>query len=99
MHQRKWLFLIFKEAIHNIVKHSHCTKVDIALNSFNRVLEMIIKDNGIGFNSTASSYCVKNGNGGNGINNMASRAAELNATFNIISAQDTGTKITISLKH
>lgn len=99
MHQRKWLFLIFKEAIHNIVKHSHCTKVDITLNYFNRVLEMIIKDNGIGFNSTAGSYCVKNGNGGNGITNMASRAAELNATFNIISAQDTGTKIIISLKH
>ncbi|HMR46228.1 MAG TPA: two-component regulator propeller domain-containing protein [Bacteroidia bacterium] len=99
MHQRKWLFLIFKEAIHNIIKHSHCTKVDITLNYFNRILEMIIKDNGIGFNSSAGSYCVKNGNGGNGINNMASRAAELNATFNIISAQDTGTKIIISLKH
>lgn len=99
MHQRKWLFLIFKEAIHNIVKHSHCTKVEIALNNYNRVIEMIIKDNGIGFNSTADRNCIKNGNGGNGITNMASRAADMNATFNIISAQGTGTKITISLKH
>ncbi|HOZ89996.1 MAG TPA: two-component regulator propeller domain-containing protein [Bacteroidia bacterium] len=97
MAQRKNLFLIFKEAIHNIVKYSHCTQVDIHLSRNRGMTFLKIKDNGCGIDM-ANNHSQTNGNGGNGLKNMASRAKDLNAEFQINSAPGKGTEITISLK-
>jgi two-component sensor histidine kinase len=46
---RRHLYLIFKEAIANICKHSCATRVEIVLANIDRGFEMRIRDNGSGF--------------------------------------------------
>src|SRR5205814_6875956 len=46
--QRKNIFLIFKEALHNIVKYADCKTASIALSVKNNDVMMIIKDDGKG---------------------------------------------------
>ncbi len=43
---RQHIYLIFKEALHNIVKHAHATRVDIGLALDGRFLELHVHDNG-----------------------------------------------------
>jgi signal transduction histidine kinase len=47
--QRKNIFLIFKEAMHNIVKYADCKTASIMLSVKNDDLMMTIKDDGKGF--------------------------------------------------
>ena len=47
--QRKNIFLIFKEALHNIVKYADCKTACITLSVNNNSLMMTIKDDGKGF--------------------------------------------------
>ncbi len=64
-------FLIFKEALTNIVKHSNANKVDITMRCQDQGLFMSITDNG----GTVSSG---NSNGsGNGLKNMQRRAHKM----------------------
>lgn len=68
--QRRHLFLIIKEAIHNIVKHAQATLVEIKFD-INEQLHISIKDNGIGLNE-------QNITNGNGIRNIKIRVKKLN---------------------
>ena len=43
------LFLIFKEAINNSIKHSNCKRIVLEANLRNDVLEISLTDDGIGF--------------------------------------------------
>ncbi len=84
--KRKELFLIYKEAIHNITKYANCSEVKINFQKLKDKLEMKISDNGKGFdiNKTFS---------GNGLHTMQERAKSLRAEFNIVSGRGAGTTI------
>ena len=84
--QRRNVFLVIKEALHNAVKHSNSKKVEIHF-AMNGNLDVKIKDDGIGINKEAVS--------GNGLGNMRKRMEALNGSFHL-EAQD-GTKIEISI--
>src|SRR3984957_16143735 len=43
------LFRILQEALHNIAKHSHATKINIELDGTSDSLRLTISDNGVGF--------------------------------------------------
>lgn len=45
---RREIFLIFKESIHNIVRHSGCTAVEIDLRVTGSLLSLLIRDDGRG---------------------------------------------------
>jgi ligand-binding sensor domain-containing protein/signal transduction histidine kinase len=98
--QRKNIFLIFKEALHNIVKYADCKTVDVTLSICNKNLVMLIKDDGKGFDV---SKVARNGiipgelMGGNGIKNMQARAEDINAIINIHSKMHEGTTIQLTL--
>jgi signal transduction histidine kinase len=47
--QQRDLILMFKEALHNIMRHSAATCVDIRLTQSNTQLSVILRDNGRGF--------------------------------------------------
>ena len=83
--QRKNIFLIFKEALYNIVKYADCKKVSIALSVKNNNLMMTIKDDGKGFDVSqiTTNEIIPEGEylGGNGIKNMQARADDMNANF------------------
>ena len=99
--QRKNIFLIFKEALYNIVKYADCKNVHIMLTAQKNGLAMIIRDDGKGFD-----IAKVNGNemphesenlGGNGIKNMQARADDMNATLCIDSKINEGTTVQLTL--
>lgn len=75
---RQHVFLIFKEAITNIMKHSNATEVNVSITIHKNKMKLVIHDNG-----TIS----KNKNevlNGNGIKNMNLRATKINGKLNLI---------------
>jgi ligand-binding sensor domain-containing protein len=88
MAKRKNFYLIYKEAINNLLKYSNCTHVIINVKKAAEFISLEIIDNGIGFNPNETR--------GNGLNNMKKRAEELNGQLSISSLYGNGT--TIKLK-
>jgi PAS domain S-box-containing protein len=43
------LYRLAQEAVHNALKHSHATRIDVLLNQLPTGLELRVRDNGIGF--------------------------------------------------
>jgi signal transduction histidine kinase/ligand-binding sensor domain-containing protein len=86
---RRAIYLTFKEALHNIYKHAEATHVDIQMAIHNDKLNVIIIDNGCGFNTEKMS--VK----GLGITSMRTRMKDIGAAFEISSNAD-GTKVGFS---
>ena len=90
---KREVFLIFKESINNIVKHSGAKRVEIELKIENRDLILQIRDNGNGFEieplfkDSLSSISM----GGNGIISMQKRAEEMNGELEIKSEIGKGT--------
>lgn len=72
---RQNLYLIFKEAITNVVKHSNASTVNISFTKEKNNFKLTIHDNG-------SLNHVKNTDG-NGLTNMVQRAKNVNGTINI----------------
>ena len=99
--QRKNIFLIFKEALHNIVKYADCKMVSIALCLKNNDLMMIIKDDGKGFDISQIDIIKISAEskhlGGNGIKNMHARADDINAKLCINSKINEGTNVQLIL--
>lgn len=87
MEYKQHLYLIFKEALNNSLKHSKCTKINLEVNYKNNYLKIIMKDNGIGVD-------VSNIKFGNGIKNMKHRAELLRCNLEIESNLNEGTTIT-----
>jgi len=90
MEFRRNLFLIYKEMLHNVVKHAEATQVEIALTRMNGTLQLQVADNGRGFNAEA-------GGNGNGLKSMSARAEELNGKLEIESRPEQGTKATLTV--
>ena len=86
MEQRRNLYLIFKEAINNLLKYAECSQVTIKIHIENRNFNLIIIDNGKGFDATKFSSR-------NGIKNMKTRAENLKGRFILDSKEGQGTKV------
>jgi signal transduction histidine kinase len=74
---RRHVFLIFKEAITNITKHSNATHVDVSIVKENYKLKLIVKDNGTLISKSENSL------NGNGIKNMKLRANKIKGNLKI----------------
>jgi ligand-binding sensor domain-containing protein/signal transduction histidine kinase len=100
--QQKNIFLIFKEALHNIMKYAACKTVNVTFSLNNNDLIMTIKDDGLGFDvSQLGANTAKTEGetlGGNGIQNMHSRAVDINAKLCIHSEVFKGTTIRLTLQ-
>ncbi|MBX7169772.1 MAG: hypothetical protein K1X72_02370 [Pyrinomonadaceae bacterium] len=96
---RREIFLIFKESINNIVKHSKAKKVEIKLGFKDKYIILQIQDNGKGFEmqpsfkDSLSSIQM----GGNGILSMQKRAEEMNGEFEVLSEIGKGTTVNLRL--
>jgi ligand-binding sensor domain-containing protein/signal transduction histidine kinase len=87
---RRTVFLIFKEAVNNIVRHSCCDKADIELRVEGSVLLLNVSDDGKGFDATLEAA-------GNGLASMRSRAASMGGEVEIGSRKPSGTRVTLRL--
>ena len=88
MEQRQNVYLIFKEAVNNIAKHSEATKASITMKREKHGILLTLEDNGKGFD-VAENY------EGNGLKNYRRRAAESFIEFDIKSTPSVGTVITM----
>jgi signal transduction histidine kinase len=86
---RRNVLPIFKEMLHNIVKHAKANRVEIKVVISSRAFELSVMDNGIGFDSSARSV-------GNGLKNLRRRTAELGGTLTLESHNQNGTRIILS---
>jgi len=93
MEKRRNLFLIYKEALHNAVKYSKCTKVEVSILHFGSNMMMVISDNGIGFDAHQSKPV-----NGNGLQSMKQRAHTMNANLSIQSKPGFGTSISLKIQ-
>jgi signal transduction histidine kinase len=80
------LYLIIKEAVNNIVKHSSCSFARLVIAVHKKDLLVTIRDDGQGFDSNIHP-------GGNGISNMRERALAMGGHLTIESGTEGGTTI------
>ena len=87
-HVRHELFLAFKEALNNAVKHSQATEIRLRIRCEDNRLGVCVEDNGRGFEVAAAEAGA-----GNGLRNMRHRMAAIKGQFEITSEARTGTRI------
>ncbi|MDP2387522.1 MAG: tetratricopeptide repeat protein [Bacteroidota bacterium] len=85
------IFLTFKEALNNSVKHSFANKINIEITLNSGVLHIKISDNGKGFTSEKIKKT------GNGLRNMQQRISNIGGKFEIHSSVK-GTNVQIEYK-
>ena len=88
---RRNLFLIYKEVLNNIVKHSYAESVVIILEDKPGFLNIKITDDGIGYNKDEITY-------GEGLKNIQKRISDINGRLEIKSQPGKGTSILFSIK-
>jgi signal transduction histidine kinase len=88
---RHQLFLAFREALNNAVKHAAATEIQIELAAENGRFQVIIADNGIGFDPAAPRA------GGSGLNNMRRRLEAIGGQFELSSRPQQGTRIKMAI--
>jgi two-component sensor histidine kinase len=86
---RQHLFLFYKEAINNIVKHANATEVTIHFGQFGDQFELSISDNG-------TAAVQVNRTTGLGMQNLQMRAKKLGATFQL--NKEDGYKVGLRMK-
>lgn len=88
---RRNVFLVFKEALNNVVKHSGADEVIAKINILDSKMALEVIDNGKGIEKKSSF--------GNGLNNMQRRIEEINGEFILTSSIGNGTiiKLTVPL--
>jgi ligand-binding sensor domain-containing protein/signal transduction histidine kinase len=94
---RREIYLIFKECVNNLAKHSGATETEFTVHLENENLIIGIKDNGRGFDVAQKSGARQNGFGGNGLGNMKKRAKKCGGELQIDSEIGTGTKIVLEI--
>jgi signal transduction histidine kinase/ligand-binding sensor domain-containing protein len=87
---RRQLLLVAKEAMHNVVRHAHCTRVSMELRQEKQRVVFRIGDNGEGFDPEASAE-------GHGIASMRSRAERLGGALIIQSGTGGGTQLEVRI--
>ncbi|MEJ2048326.1 MAG: hypothetical protein P8Y60_00500 [Calditrichota bacterium] len=87
---RRNLFLIYKECLQNIIKHSQAQTVQIELRPKNSGLILRVADDGLGFD-TGLEYP------GNGLKNLRRRAGDIGGKLKIVSEAGKGTTVTLTV--
>jgi signal transduction histidine kinase len=83
------IYRVVQEALNNITKHSSATNVEASLEQSNNVVELVISDNGCGFElkKTQRGY---DGKAGHGLRNMRERVEATGGTFDLKSTPENG---------
>ena len=88
------IFRVYQESLTNIVRYAAATKVATSLKVSNDTIELIIEDNGKGFDVEERS-----GKKSFGIIGMSERVLSQNGTFSLQSQKGKGTKISIKVPY
>jgi signal transduction histidine kinase len=95
------VFLAFKEAIHNAVRHAHAHEVKISLHPHHDGFELVVEDDGRGFDPPPPASPSRSQPGrpgaGNGLRNMQARLNDLGGAVSIRSAAGSGTTVSFRI--
>ncbi len=90
---RHHVYLIFKEALRNIVQHAHATRVTIHFSIESAELVLELGDDGRGFDLDQARRSAQ----GNGLSNMETRAIAVHSSFSIVTQLGSGTIIRLGI--
>src|SRR5262245_26477999 len=82
------LFWVFREALHNVIKHAHATWLRVLLECVDGCVRLQVTDNGIGFRVTA-----RRTGAGIGLQSMSERMSALTGTLRVLSRPGRGTAV------
>jgi signal transduction histidine kinase len=85
------LYLVVREALNNVAKHSQATEVWLRIHWRDHTLHILIEDNGCGFTGPDQDAT------GNGLRNMGQRLEKIGGRFECISRPGSGTACRIHL--
>ena len=98
---RREIYLIFKETVNNLAKHSGATAAEIDFRLAGSRLVVSVSDNGKGFDSNGASENGDGGGrvsmGGHGLGSMRQRAEKLGGTYEVSSEAGRGTTVTLKV--
>ena len=86
------IYYVLKEAVTNVTKHSHASKVAIQIKKNGAILRGSLTDDGVGFDVSTLK-----GNAGFGLNGMANRIEKIGGELAIESSPGLGTKISFAI--
>lgn len=87
---RREVFLIFKESINNMVRHSGCSRADVEFQLEEDSLSLTLSDDGKGFDTAGQSD-------GHGLLSMRERARAIGGQFDLTSTTGHGTTIMLKV--
>ncbi|MEO1519010.1 MAG: sensor histidine kinase [Bacteroidota bacterium] len=88
------IYKIIQELVANALKHAQASKIQIHLNRFEQLVNLIVEDNGIGFAPQLPAH-----EQGMGLKNIRSRVLNLQGSLHIDSNSTKGTSITIDIPY
>lgn len=91
---RHGLFLAFKEALHNIIRHARASTVHVRFETAGCHFTLTVEDDGGGF---PAHHPAPRPGGGRGLANMRERLAEIGGTCTVDSNPGQGTRITFTV--
>ena len=86
MEKRQDFYLIFKEAVSNLVKHASASRATLKISLEHQHLHLEVSDNGIGFDPTAETTR-------NGLRNLHTRTRNLHGKLTVRTAPGEGTTL------
>ncbi len=89
---RRQIFLFYKEALHNVVRHANAHRVDLRFEREGDRLTLQIRDDGVGFQPEG----VAQGQG-HGLGSLGERAAQMGGLARIDSAPGAGTTVVLEV--
>ena len=89
--QRHSLFLAFKEALQNAVKHAAASSLRVSIGVAGGTLTISLEDNGRGFEPGLAKA------GADGLRNMQDRLEQLGGRCDIVTARGAGTRVTFQV--
>jgi two-component system sensor histidine kinase UhpB len=88
------IYRVTQEALSNAARHSQAREAYVTLRSVGRALELVIEDNGIGFDET-----LMRSSGGLGLTSMEERVRVVGGTVRVESSPGRGTRITLRISN
>src|SRR5262249_29727954 len=90
---RRQVYLVFKEAFSNALKHARAREIRVALRASERMLELAVEDDGVGICATGDG----SGLNGHGLQSMRGRAGACGGTLDVVSHAGKGTAVRLSV--
>ena len=92
---RRNIFLIYKEALNNVLHHANARSLSVTVHVDGTVFELKVEDDGVGF-SARNTRSINARSGGHGLQNMEKRAREVQADLSVESETGKGTIVRLT---